>query len=248
MDRDPFRLTLQFARTAPYPCAYLPGREARSLVAIPAELIETSAYDLLIRAGFRRSGDLVYRPDCQACRDCIPVRLRIAEFQPDRSQRRALKRHAPLESIELPLIYRDEHFALYQRYQRARHQGGGMDEDNREQFERFLLQSQVESRLVEFREDGLLRMVSLIDIVADGLSSVYCFFDPDIHGASFGTYNILWQIACCHDLGLPYLYLGYWIAASSKMAYKARYQPLEVLSGSTWQAFSPGNIKNAIKI
>lgn len=240
MDDTTFEFPLRFARTAPYPCAYLSDRQARSLVAIPAEGIDAPLYDLLIRAGFRRSGDLVYQPDCPDCQDCIPARLRVDRLQTDRSQRRALKRHAGLQAIEMAPIYSEEHYALYRRYQRARHRGGGMDDDNREQFKRFLLHSQVDSRLVEFREDGELRMVSLIDLVADGLSSVYCFFDPDLAHASFGTYNILWQADCCRRLGLPWLYLGYWIADCPKMAYKAHFQPLELLMDGQWQAFPSG--------
>ena len=111
-----------------------------------------------------------------------------------------------------------------------------MDEDDEEQYAHFLMQSQVDTRLIEFREDGQLRLVSVIDVLADGLSSVYTFFEPDIPNASFGTFNILWQAATCRQLGLPYLYLGYWIAQSPKMAYKARFQPLEIFNGSRWQA------------
>ena len=133
------------------------------------------------------------------------------------------------------LKYSAEHYALYLRYQAARHAGGGMDQDSREQYRHFLLQSNVESRLVEFREDGALRMVSIVDELQDGLSSVYTFFDPDITGASFGTFNILWQIERCRALGLPHLYLGYWIEQSRKMAYKVNFQPIEGLINNRWQ-------------
>ena len=109
-----------------------------------------------------------------------------------------------------------------------------MDEDSHEQYAQFLLQSRVDTRLVEFSEDGIVRMVSLIDILDDGLSSVYTFYDPDIPNASFGTYNILWQVAQCKAIGLPYLYLGYWIAGSRKMAYKATFRPLEGLQDGHW--------------
>ncbi|MGE5027198.1 MAG: arginyl-transferase family protein, partial [Betaproteobacteria bacterium] len=133
------------------------------------------------------------------------------------------------------LSFKPEHFALYRRYQSSRHAGGGMDQDDREQYERFLLQSHVDTLLVEFHDAKALRMVSVIDSVRDGLSSVYTFYDPDLPRASFGTYNILWQAELCRQLGLPYLYLGYWIAASEKMAYKINFQPLEGLTDNRWQ-------------
>ena len=226
---------LQFHTTASYPCSYLDDRTARSQVATPAQLIHGEIYSQLVRNGFRRSGLYTYRPHCDNCQACIPVRLPVHELQTSRSQRRALKRHGQLLVRELPRIFFAEHFDLYVRYQRSRHPGGGMDEDSREQYAQFLLQSQVDTRLIEFSEGDKVRMVSLIDVLDDGLSSVYTFFDPDIAGASYGAYNILWQAALCKALDLPYLYLGYWIAESRKMAYKNKFQPIEGLMDGAWR-------------
>ncbi len=224
---------IQFYVTAPYSCSYLASQLAQSLIATPQHLIDGHQYSGLIQQGFRRSGKFVYRPHCENCNACIPVRLPVADFQARRSQKRAYKQHQNLDASVSTLSFDEAHFALYKAYQIARHEGN-VQEETAEQYRNFLVQSNVDSLFISFTLDGVLKIVSVVDIVEDGVSAVYTFYDTEDTKASYGTYSIMWLINWCKQLKLPYLYLGYWIKNSQKMAYKENYGPQEALIDGEW--------------
>ena len=235
---------LQFYTTPPYRCTYLPDRMARSRVATPVHFITPDVYSSLVQNGFRRSGIFTYQPRCDNCQDCVSVRVPVNTFQKNRSQKRAWEKHSNLRVHVTSLGYDPVHYALYHKYQTTRHPHSEMAYDNREQYAQFLLHSHSNTRMAAFYETPSweLKMVSVIDVLNNGLSSVYTFFDPSSPQNSYGVYSILWQIEQCRELDLPYLYLGYWIKGSRKMSYKANYRPLEGLlgrNGASWETLSP---------
>lgn len=232
---------LQFYVTTPYKCGYLPNKLAQSLIASPQHLIDASIYSGLITQGFRRSGKFAYRPHCENCRACIAVRLILNAFVPSRSQKRAYKQHAQLTAQIFPLHFNQQHYELYESYQSLRHhdetanESNATTKDDAEQYRQFLCQSNVESLMIEFKDaNHQVKIVSVVDIVKDGVSAVYTFYDALEAKASYGTYSIMWLAEWTKSLNLPYLYLGYWIKDSQKMAYKQQFKPQQKLIDGEW--------------
>jgi len=223
--------------TAEHPCSYLDGRRARTLFVDPLARIDVVTYQALVDQGFRRSGAHVYRPACRGCARCVPVRLPVGAFRPNRSQRRNWARNAPeLAVIETPAVFDPDQFALYLRYLAHRHPDGGMADDaSSESYRRFLVDPWGgETRFLELRLHERLVGIAVTDLLPHGLSAVYTFFDPELSARGLGTFAVLAQIATARRLGLPYVYLGYWIEASRKMAYKATFRPMEAWDGRGW--------------
>lgn len=233
---------LRIYRTGFHPCGYWPDRFARDLLIDPRDPRIAEVYPLALEWGFRRSGEVVYRPDCVACRACVAVRIPVAAFAPDRSQRRCLARNADLQVRVVPAERGDEHFALYRRYLHSRHPGGGMDDHSEADFDGFLIGRWSQGRFLEFRAHGdgapgRLLAVAVTDVLDDALSAVYTFYDPDEARRGLGTLGVLQQIAWARREGRSHLYLGYWIDGHPKMDYKRRFRPLERHDGRGWQPF-----------
>lgn len=234
-DRIPDNLS--FYATHEQECSYLPRRRSVTLFADPTANMDTPTYGHLARLGFRRSGAHVYRPACKRCRDCVPIRIPVTAFRPRQSQKRVLKRNHDL-SLNISLPDDDpEHFDLYLRYQKSRHPGGGMDNDDPNRYLDFLDSDWSDSRLLDFRLDDKLIGVAVIDMLEDGMSAVYTYFDPDHSRRSLGSLAVLWQVEWARMMNLPYVYLGYWIQDSDKMNYKTGYLPYELLLDGDWQRF-----------
>ncbi len=225
----------RFYSTDLSPCPYLPDREERRLVALVDDA-DSDRLSLLSEAGFRRSQGFLYKPVCPGCRACVPVRIDVQGFRPGRSFRRVLARNADLRWQETTAVSSDEQYALFHRYLEHRHRDGGMVRMDRQAYRDMVEVAPETTRVIEFRgADGVLVGVSLTDHLRSGLSGVYKFFAPEAAARSLGTFIILWHVDRAQFLGLPYVYLGYWIAQSRKMAYKARFAPLEQLVGAVWR-------------
>ncbi len=236
--RDDDATGLRVFHTGEHPCGYWPQRRARDLVLDPRDERLPQLYPMALARGFRRSGDIVYRPHCRGCQACVAVRIPVDAFRPDRSQRRCLARNADVDVRIVPAERTDEQFALYRRYLEARHAGGGMDDHGTFEFDQFLVGAWARGRFMELREHGSHRLlaVAVTDLVGEeALSAVYTFFEPTLPERSLGTLAVLQQLAWARRDGRTHLYLGYWIEGHRKMDYKRRFRPLEAFDGRGWQ-------------
>ncbi|MCP3669866.1 MAG: arginyltransferase [Gammaproteobacteria bacterium] len=229
---------LRLYKTAAHPCSYLPELESQTLFIDPEAEKNILLYQSLIEIGFRRSGSEIYRPDCQDCATCISLRIPVDRFTPRRSQRRVWNQHQSSINVScLPAEFNSEHFELYSKYINSRHPDGEMTNPTEEDYRKFLITPWCDTNFVEFRTDDRLFSVAVIDMLPHGISAVYTFFDPDMSGLSPGVLAILWQINQAKSLGLPWLYLGYWVQGCKKMEYKQDYRPIQVLSSGIWKEF-----------
>lgn len=233
----------QFYVTAPQPCPYLPGQSERKLFTALTGEGARALNDTLSRQGFRRSQNVLYRPACSECAACLSARIRVADFRPSRSQRRTIRANAHLQREATSPWATDEQFTLFRRYLDSRHADGGMADMDIFEFAAMIEETPVKTRVIEYRRDRLdpaqdgdrLVAVCLTDILDDGLSLVYSFYDPSLTLASLGTYLILDHIEIAKAAKLPFVYLGYWVPGSRKMDYKARFSALEIYKGGAWQ-------------
>lgn len=242
----PIREAPQFYLTAPSPCPYLPGREERKVFTHLVGNRARELNDLLTHGGFRRSQTIAYRPACETCRACISVRVLVDEFEPSRTQRRILARNTDLMGVSLPNKPTSEQYSLFRRYLDERHPEGGMAEMTVLDYAMMVEDSHVDTNVIEYRRrgpdsaitrkgEGGLIAVGLTDRMSDGLSMVYSYYEPSLASESLGTFMILDHIERARAMGLPYVYLGYWVQGSAKMDYKARFLPQERLMGRGWE-------------
>ncbi|MBL6688809.1 MAG: arginyltransferase [Pseudomonadales bacterium] len=225
---------LRFFTTPAHDCSYLEGKQAITLFADPLARIDKDLYSSLSAVGFRRSGTHIYRPYCQTCTACIPVRLPANDFAPRRRHKRVLRANTDITVTPHRPALTEEYFSLYDRYISERHDDGDMYPASRDQFQSFLVDGRPEARFYEFRASGKLLAVAVADELNDGLSAIYTFFDPEEDARSLGVFAILWLIEQTNRMELNYLYLGYWIKQCQKMSYKMDYKPIELYVNNSW--------------
>ena len=226
--------TLKVFATHPHACSYLPEQQATTLFIDPAAPMDSTTYSQLSEMGFRRSGPHLYRPHCSRCNSCVPARIPVDRFKPDRRQRRILSRNADLTVIDRTALSGDEYYPLYAKYIEGRHRDGDMYPPTRQQFDSFLTREWDLTHYYCFYLKTKLLAVAVVDVMSNGLSAIYSFFDPDAKERSLGVYAVLWQIQHAAELGLPNVYLGYWIKQCRKMSYKIDYRPIELLVNNRW--------------
>ena len=231
--------SLRFYSSPVHACSYLLDRDATTLFVDPEIEMSMETYQVLSMVGFRRSGDFVYRPHCSHCNLCVPVRLKVNDFKPSRSQKRCWNKNQDLELNIKPVSFETSHFKLYREYMQARHPGGGMDNDDPDAYYRVMTAEWSKTSLFEFKLDNEVIAIAVVDVQEDSLSAVYTFFSPKYNSRSLGVYAILSQIAHAKACGNEWVYLGYWNPDSEKMTYKNQYQPLEYFHESEWNNTSP---------
>jgi len=230
---------LRFYSSLPHPCSYLPDREAVTLFVDPEAKMHMATYQILSQVGFRCSGEHIYRPHCGNCHACVPVRVPVTTFIPNRSQRRCQLRNQDLELVIRPADFDESHFQLYRHYMQARHPGGSMDTNDPNAYRRVMKASWSDTVLFEYRKGKEILAVAVVDQCSDSLSAVYTFYKPGENRRSLGVYAILSQIQQACDSGREWVYLGYWNPQAPKMAYKTQYQPLEFFDGLIWRNSPP---------
>jgi arginine-tRNA-protein transferase len=224
-----------FRITPEHECSYLDDRQAITLFVDPNYPVVMQQYSALAKLGFRRSGENIYRPHCTDCGLCIPVRVPVDEFKPNRSQRRNKTLNKDIVFKVKDAVFNDEHYNLYCRYMKGRHAGGGMDNDEPDSYENLIKADWSTSKLLEFKLENKLIMVAVIDCFDDGVSAVYTFFDPEYSNRGLGVFGVLSEIDYVNSLQVDWLYLGYWNPKTNKMSYKSHYQPMEFFDGQEWQ-------------
>lgn len=227
--------TIKLYRTGEHNCSYLEGQQARTLFLDPDLVFSLPLYEQMMHLGFRRSGQHLYRPDCKACDACMPSRVRVGTFHWKRRFRRILNKNSDLTVHRLPCHYQEEHYQLYHSYISNRHYQGDMYPPSKDSYQEFLVSRPDLGFIIELRQEGHLVAVAFTDRMETGLSATYTFFDPGLNYRGLGVFSILTQIQLCETLGLPFLYLGYWVPGSAQMTYKADYRPLEVLINRHWR-------------
>lgn len=225
---------IQFYLTANYNCGYIEGNKAQSIVASPYQNIELKEFNNLVNLGFRRSGNHVYKPHCHDCEACVPIRINVNDFKLNKSQKRcSIKNDYQVEFK--PIEYKYEDFLLYKEYQKKRHNDQSTsEEDQKDEYKNFLLTSNFDSKMIKFSSQGKVIMITIVDVLDDGLSAVYTFYDLNFPKLSLGTYSIIWLAKWCKNNTYAYLYLGYWIRDNAKMSYKTKFKPYELLKNKTW--------------
>lgn len=231
--------------TQPHDCSYLPDREATTAFVDPTLYVDKGLYSQLTHLGFRRSGRYFYAPRCRGCQACVSARIPVALFQPNRTQRRCLRRNTDISVTPIHAIDVEEHYPLYERYIHARHSDGDMYPPSRSQFLDFLGEGMEQTRYVEFRNGKQLLGCSVVDLLDDGISAIYTYFEPGLGRRSLGIFAILSLIDLADRLGLAYVYLGFWVSGCDKMEYKTAFRPLELLVDDVWRLQEKGNTASA---